>query len=356
MALPAVILRSAVGDEESHPPCPAAIITTKTALGRSRRARPRGYGLCNTILDEILRCTQNDGGADIRLMSRPAAAVLKLNCQEEFVRISARALGALTLFCFSLAAPAYAKKYETGFLDRTVSVRGVTYKYQVFVPDTWTPHDKWPVILFLHGAGERGDDGLNQTDVGIGVAIRSNRSVFPSIVVMPQCEKNIWWIQSPMDDVAMATLDAASKEFHGDAHRTYLTGLSMGGYGSWHLAEKYPHRFAAMIVIAGGIIPPAPALKNTPGLADVTPPDQPQSYTAAAAKVGKVPVWIFHGADDDIVPVTESQRMAAAMKELGGEVRYTEFPGVRHPSWDKAYDEPKLFPWLFSKSLSAPTK
>jgi predicted peptidase len=282
--------------------------------------------------------------------------MLKFQRQEEFVRISARALGALTLFCFMLAVPAHAKKYETGFLDRTVTVKGVTYKYQVFVPDTWTPHDKWPVILFLHGAGERGDDGLNQTDVGIGVAIRSNRSVFPSIVVMPQCEKNMWWIQPPMDDVAMATLDAASKEFHGDPRRTYLTGLSMGGYGSWHLAGKYPHRFAAMIVIAGGIIPPPNALKNTPGLADVTPPDKPDSYTAAAAKVGKVPVWIFHGGDDDIVPVTESQRMAAAMKDLGGEVHYTEFPGVKHPSWDKAYDEPKLFPWLFSKTLATPAK
>jgi predicted peptidase len=273
------------------------------------------------------------------------------------VRIAARALGALSLLWMLVAVPAVqAKKYETGFLDRTVTVKGVTYKYQVFVPENWTPHDRWPVILFLHGAGERGDDGLIQTDVGIGTAIRTNRNVIPAVVVMPQCEKNVWWTEAPMDDLAIASLDAASKEFHGDAHRTYVTGLSMGGYGSWHLAEKYPGRFAALIVICGGIVPPAHALKSTPGLSEVSPPDQPKSYTDAAIQVGKVPVWIFHGADDDVVPVTESQRMYAALKQTGDEVHYTEFPGVKHPSWDKAYDEPKLFPWLFSKSLAAPAK
>jgi predicted peptidase len=87
-----------------------------------------------------------------------------------------------------------------------------------------------------------------------------------------------------------------------------------------------------------------------------TPADDPKSYTDAAAKVGNTPVWIFHGADDDIVPVTESQRMYAAMKAIGADVRYTEFPGIRHASWDKAYDQPTLFPWLFSKSLAVKEK
>jgi predicted peptidase len=246
--------------------------------------------------------------------------------------------------------PALAKKPDTGFLDRVVNIQGTAYKYQVFLPDTWNPHQKWPIILFLHGAGERGDDGLNQTDVGIGTAIRIDRSRFDAIVVMPQCRKNIWWIQSPMDDLAIQSLDAATKEFHGDPSRTYLTGMSMGGYGSWFIAGKYPKKFAAMIVICGGIRPPENAYKTDPSLAKLTPPDQPQSYANAASKVGKIPVWIFHGADDDIVPVIESQRMNTAMKALGGEVHYTEYPGVKHVSWDRAYDEPKLFPWLFSKS------
>ena len=262
-----------------------------------------------------------------------------------------KVLSALLFLFLLVPLPAYAKEHETGFIDRTTTIQATNYKYQVFVPEDWTPHRKWPVILALHGAGERGSDGLLQTDVGIGTAIRSNRSAIEAIVVMPQCPKNLWWILPPMDDLAMKALAEATKEFHGDTHRTYLTGLSMGGYGAWHLAQKYHGTFAALVVICGGIRPPAAAQKAYPDLARVTPPDSPKSYAAAAERVGKIPVWIFHGADDDIVPVTESQRMTAAMKQIGAEVHYTEYPGVGHFCWNKAYDEPKLFPWLFSKSL-----
>jgi len=262
------------------------------------------------------------------------------------------------LLFFGLLIPisAEAKKHETGFLDRTISFQAVNYKYQVFVPEDWTPHQKWPIILALHGAGERGDDGVLQTDVGIGTAIRTNRSAIRAIVVMPQCPKHLWWMLAPMDDLAMSTLEQATKEFHGDAQHIYLTGLSMGGFGAWHLAEKYPGRFAALVVICGGIRPPAAARKAYPELAKLTPPDLPKSYSEVAERVGKTPVWIFHGADDDIVPVTESRRMYEAMKRIGAEVLYTEYPGGTHASWERAYDEPKLFPWLFSKSLGVPSK
>jgi predicted peptidase len=267
-------------------------------------------------------------------------------------------VGTVSLFiCLvGAAVPAHARKHETGFLDRSIALRGVDYKYQVFLPEDWTPRHKWPIILFLHGSGERGGDGILETDVGIGTAIRTDRSSIEAIVVMPQCKKNSWWTLPPMDEMAMATLKEATKEFHGDAERTYLTGISMGGYGTWHLAEKYPGRFAALVVICGGIRPPAHALKAIPELAKISPPDSPKSYTEAARQIGKIPVWIFHGAADDIVPVTESQRMSEAMKLVGADVHYTEFPGVKHASWDKAYDEPKLFPWLFSKSLATPPK
>jgi len=267
------------------------------------------------------------------------------------VAVCLKALSTLLFLYLLVPLPAYAKKQETGFLDRTITIQAVEYRYQVFVPEDWTPRRKWPVILALHGAGERGSDGLLQTDVGIGTAIRSNRSPFEAIVVMPQCAKNLWWLLPPMDELAMKALAEATREFHGDTHRIYLTGLSMGGYGAWHLAQKYHGTFAALVVICGGIRPPAHAQKTTPDLVKVTPPDSPRSYLDAAQRVGKVPVWIFHGADDDIVPVTESQRMNDAMKQNGGEVHYTEYPGVGHPCWNKAYDEPKLFPWLFSKSL-----
>lgn len=245
-----------------------------------------------------------------------------------------------------LAAPARARIPETGFLDRTVTLGGTKYKYQVFVPDNWTPSKKWPVILFLHGVGERGDDGLAQTDIGLGSAIRMNRSRFPAIVVMPQCRKNVWWFDPPMDDLAMAALAQAEKEFQGDPRRVYLTGLSMGGYGAWHLAAKYPGKFAALAPVCGGILRPEEAR--------VHPPQEKKPYTDAAKKIGgNTPVWIFHGAMDDTVPVTESRRMAEAMKALGGETRYTEYPGVGHDSWDKAYAEPELFTWMLSKTLGS---
>lgn len=248
--------------------------------------------------------------------------------------------------------PVNAKKHDTGFLDREVTVQGVNYKYQVFVPEDWTPHQKWPVILFLHGAGERGEDGIQETDVGIGTAIRTNRSDINAIVIIPQCRKSSWWALPPMDELAMAALRESTKEFHGDPQRTYLTGISMGGFGAWHLAEKHPGMFAAMVVICGGIRPPLAAQNAVSGLANATPPDSPKSYSSAAAHIGKTPVWIFHGAADSVVPVTESQRMNEAMKQVGAEVHYTEYPGVGHASWDRAFDDPKLFPWLFSKSLA----
>lgn len=260
-------------------------------------------------------------------------------------------------------APAHAKKIETGFLDRTVTVDRVEYKYQVFVPNNWISKKKWPVILFLHGAGERGDDGLIQTEVGIGTAIRRNRSRFPAVVVMPQCRRDMWWADS-MAEVAMAALKQAQKEFHGDSARIYLTGLSMGGYGTWYLAGKYPGKFAALAPICGGILMPEKARAQSP--------DDNSPYLEAAKKIGKTPVWIFHGGDDPVVPVTESRRMAEAAKTLMeqdavnthpqamtenlAEVIYTEYPGVGHNSWEKAYAEPDLMTWMLSKSTAAKSK
>ncbi len=148
-------------------------------------------------------------------------------------------------------APACAKKIETGFLDRTVTVATTEYKYQVFVPDNWTSRKKWPLILFLHGAGERGDDGLIQTEVGIGTAIRRNRSRVPAIVVMPQCRKDVWWTDSAMGDVAMAALEHAQKEFHGDTARIYLTGLSMGVTGPGILPENIRENSQRSLPFAG---------------------------------------------------------------------------------------------------------
>jgi len=247
--------------------------------------------------------------------------------------------------------PAFARKAETGFLDRTVSVQGVTYRYQVYVPQTWNKNQKWPVILFLHGYGERGNNGLRQTDVGIGHAIRIRPNPLGFIVVMPQCpaDQHVW-IEPAMEVQALAALDQSIKEFHGDPDRAYLTGLSMGGYGTWDMAARYPGRFAAYVPICGGINGP-PALPQMHSSV-VDDPKVTDPYAETARRIGKTPVWIFHGTDDPAVPVEESRKMAEALKAAGGNVKYTEYPGTGHESWDKAYAEPDLFSWLLQQRLA----
>jgi predicted peptidase len=250
-----------------------------------------------------------------------------------------------------MAIPVIARKPETGFLDRTLSLNGATYKYQVFIPENWSPNQKWPIILFLHGAGERGSDGLLQTEIGLPAAVRKDRARFPAIIVMPQCKLDLWWPEPDMQAVALASLAAATKEFRGDAKRSYLTGISMGGYGSWAIAEKNQGKFAAVVPICGGITAPKQIVEKYPEVAKSAHPDNPESYTEVAAKLGKTPVWIFHGADDPVVPVQGSRKMYNALKAAGGDVRYTEYPGITHDSWDKAYAEPELMTWMLSKSL-----
>ena len=249
------------------------------------------------------------------------------------------------------AAPRSSARTQTGFLDRTVAVGGATYKYQVFLPDDWSPKQKWPIILFLHGAGERGSDGLLQTDVGLGHAIRLDRSRFHTIVVMPQCLKDSWWRTAKMEEMALATLAAATKEFKGDPKRSYVTGLSMGGFGTWDIAARYPHKFAAVVPICGGIVLPERLKQMRPDLAASSYPDDPKSYEEVARKIGTTPVWMFHGSADDVVPVEGSRKLNDALKAAGGSVRYTEYPGVAHNSWDQAYAESELMPWLLAQTL-----
>jgi predicted peptidase len=262
------------------------------------------------------------------------------------------------LLCFSVLATALplasrtsAKAPETGFLDRTISLHGQTYKYQVFLPENWTPKQKWPIILFLHGYGERGADGLLQTDIGLPHAIRLNRSRFPAVVVIPQCRGDQWWTEANMEEMALASLAAATKDFKGDPKRTYLTGLSMGGYATWDIASRYPGKFAAVVPICGGVILKSDILRDFPSLAKDAYPDDPHTYDVVAKKIGKTPVWIFHGGADPTVPVEYSRKMNDALKAAGGDVHYTEYPGVGHNSWDNAYSDPELMTWLLSKSL-----
>ena len=255
----------------------------------------------------------------------------------------------LVLITVLFAVPAFARHAETGFLNRAVNVAGIAYRYQVYVPENWDKHKSWPVILFLHGAGERGDDGRLQTDVGLGHAIRKNSVAFPFIVVMPQCRRDSTWTNLGMQQQALAALDASIHEFNGDRQRIYLTGLSMGGFGTWDLSAQYPGKFAAYVVICGGIspLPGFPEIAVNFAKQGKNKVDDP--YAETARLVGKTPVWIFHGDADPLVPVEESRKMKAALEAAHGNVRYTEYPGVGHESWDKAYAEPDLVPWLLQQ-------
>lgn len=237
------------------------------------------------------------------------------------------------------ASLAFAAPRESGFLNRRIVVGGETYRYQVYVPAEWSKAQKWPLVLFLHGAGERGDDGLAQTQVGIGGAIRFHADRFPAIVVMPQCRKGVWWTDPKMEAQVLAILARSLKEFKADPARVFLTGLSMGGYGTLALGAKHAGKFAALAAICGGVVRPREAAQGDP-------------YGDAAKKIGKTPVWLFHGDADSVVPVTESRKMNEALKSAGGDVRYTEYPGVNHNSWDKAYGQADFVKWLLSQRLA----
>jgi predicted peptidase len=244
----------------------------------------------------------------------------------------------------------HAQRQETGFLDRAVTVGSETYRYVVYVPANYSADRQWPIILFLHGGGERGTDGLLPTDVG-GTAIRKNSSRFPAIVVFPQARLDHRW-DNAMQAQALEALEAATVEFHGDRERTYLTGLSMGGRGAWFWAAKSPERFAAMVIIAGSVtyIPPEwttsekeTALRENDFLRNDDP------YRTLAAKVKGLPIRLFHGSADPLAPVSDSRRITAALQRVGADVKYTEYEGVPHNSWDRAYAESDLIPWLLAQ-------
>jgi predicted peptidase len=235
----------------------------------------------------------------------------------------------------------------TGFVARTVMVNGTSYPYQVYVPANYDGSRRWPVILFLHGAGERGSDGQLQTQVGLGPAIRRAPERVPAIVVMPQVPKDSTWSGTP-GRMAMQALDQTMREFRSDRKRVYLTGISMGGYGTWQLALEHADRFAALVPICSGVTYPRPTatwLRVT-----AVPLTAPDPYAEVARGVRHIPVWAFHGDADEAVPVTESRKMVAALRAAGAPVKYTEYPGVGHNSWDAAYAESALWEWLFAQT------
>ena len=169
---------------------------------------------------------------------------------------------------------------------------------------------------------------------GANAMLRSYLEQIPAIILLPQCRKGFYWHDAEMERMVMDSLRQTVAEFEADETRLYLTGVSMGGFGVWHTAAKHPGKFAALVPICGG--------------SSLVAADR---FTPVARGIGRTPVWVFHGADDPIVPVSESRRMVAALKATGGNVRYNEYAGVGHNVWVNVLGEPELLPWMLAQQL-----
>lgn len=233
------------------------------------------------------------------------------------------------------------------YLYREFESAGNTLPYRILYPENYDKNKKYPLILFLHGAGERGSDNEKQLVHGAKLFLKDeNRKKFPAIVVIPQCPQNSYWANARVDrstqplsisfDYSMSAqwpLVAANelvkkivKEEGVDQSRVYITGLSMGGMGTFESVYRYPDLYAAALPICGG-----------------------GDAKAYDKRVKKTAFWVFHGADDAVVDVKLSREMLGKLKSLKVENKYSEYPGVDHNSWDNAFAEPAFLSWMFSK-------
>lgn len=203
----------------------------------------------------------------------------------------------------------------------------VECKYLLYLPADYEKdaRKKWPLMMFLHGKSQWGNNLELVKKHGPPKMIAEGKS-FDFIIVSPQCPNDIFWPEQT--DVLINLLDEIEKKYRVDTDRVYLTGLSMGGFGTWTLAEKYPQRFAAIAPICGG------------------------SEQYLAYRLKNVPVWAFHGARDRLVPVQRSQEMVDEVKAAGGDAKLKIYPNAEHDSWTATYDNPQLYEWFLSHRIS----
>lgn len=214
-------------------------------------------------------------------------------------------------------------------LEKTIT-RVVKVNYLLYLPQDYgkDPARKWPLMLFLHGAGESGDV-VDKVKVHGPPKLIAQGKAFPFIVVSPQSPSSR---QGWNTETLNALLDDLLAKHSVDADRVYLTGLSMGGYGSWAWASANPERFAAVAPICGG--------------------GQPRM---AARRLKEMPIWVFHGAKDTVVPLRESEQMVEALKTAGAtQVKFTVYPEAQHDSWTATYDNPDLYTWLLGQTRKKP--
>lgn len=233
-----------------------------------------------------------------------------------------------TIFISSVLAEDMATKNQEKKVFKGRSVKALQMEYLLFLPQSYSDDKdkRWPLMLFLHGAGERGTNIAKVTVHGPPKIVKE-KADFPFILVSPQCPSGQIW----SDEALLGLVDELVKKHRVDETRVYLTGLSMGGYGTWSLGIKYPDRFAAIAPICGG--------------GDTLPILLPAPGKQAALK--QLPVWVFHGAKDSIVPLNESERMVNALKRAGNEnVKFTIYPEADHDSWTETYLNQELYDWM----------
>ncbi len=211
-------------------------------------------------------------------------------------------------------------------LEQTLELQvPVELHYLLYLPKNYDQQDKWPLVVFLHGAGERGDDLELVKKHGPPKLVEAGQD-FPCIIVSPQCVPGRWWHAQLLELTAL--VDDIEKNYKVDKDRIYLTGLSMGGFGTWALAAYTPQRFAALMPICGGGEP------------------------LSALALRKVPIWVFHGAKDPVVPLKRSEDMVAALERFKGNVKFTVYPDALHDSWTETYDNPEVWKWLLEQKRS----
>ncbi len=234
-------------------------------------------------------------------------------------------LSAAALMLLASVPGALAQSGQAPAEFRASVTRELALDYLLQLPDGYETAEnadkKWPLLIFLHGAGERGANLELLKKHGPPKAIEAGRK-FPAIVISPQCPADSWWPEEPV----LELIEQAEKMYRVDADRIYLTGLSMGGYGTWAFASRAPDRFAAIVPICGGGVP------------------------YHMRKLTKLPVWVFHGQKDTAVPFEESERLVKALERAGHRnVIFTVYPEAGHDSWTAAYDTPELWEWLFAQ-------
>jgi len=205
--------------------------------------------------------------------------------------------------------------------------KNVSLNYLLYFPKNYSELEKHPLILFLHGAGERGDN-LDLVKVHGPAKLVDQGKDFPFIIVSPQCPINKRWDVNEL----VALLDEVVSKYKVDESRIYVTGLSMGGNGTWRLASEIPNRIAAIVPICGWGDP------------------------FAAMMMGKLPAWVFHGAKDQVVPLSSSEMMVETMKRIGAEIKFTIYPEANHDAWTETYNNPEVYEWLLKHSLDQKTQ